>query len=51
MVWSTGYRTFDNTCEQILNYLSASRGQNDTLARPNDDLYEFMGLTRFDPAR
>jgi mannosyltransferase len=50
MVWSTGYRTFDNKCEQILNYLSASRGQNETLVRPNDDLYEFMGLTRFDPS-
>lgn len=48
LVWSTGYRTFDNKCEQILNYLSAARGQNETLVRPNDDLYEFMGLTRFD---
>jgi hypothetical protein len=48
MVWSTGYRTFDTKCEQILNYLSAARGQNETLVRPNDDLYEFMGLTRFD---
>ena len=48
-VWSTGYRTFDDKCERILNYLSVARGQNETLVRPNDDLYEFMGLTRFDP--
>lgn len=46
-VWSTGYRTFDNKCEQILNVLSAARGQGETLVRPNDDFYEFMGVTRF----
>ncbi len=46
-VWSTGYRTFDNKCEQILNVLAAARGQGETLVRPNDDIYEFMGLTRF----
>ncbi len=49
LVWSTGYRTFDNKCELVLNYLSEARGQNETLVRPNDDLYEFMGVTRFDP--
>jgi hypothetical protein len=47
-VWSTGYRTFDNKCEQILNVLAAARGQGETLVRPNDDIYEFMGLTRYD---
>jgi hypothetical protein len=46
-VWSSGYRTFDNKCEQILNVLSAARGQGETLVRPNDDFYEFMGVTRF----
>jgi hypothetical protein len=28
--------------------LAASRGPGETLVRPNDDLYEFMGLTRYD---
>jgi mannosyltransferase len=49
MVWSTGYRTFDNKCEQILNALSAARAGNETLVRPDDAIYEFMGLTRYDP--
>jgi mannosyltransferase len=49
MVWSTGYRTFGDKCEQILNVLSAARGHNETLVRPDDGIYEFMGLTRYDP--
>jgi uncharacterized membrane protein len=47
-VWSTGYRTFDNKCEQMMNVFAASRGQGETLVRPNDDIYEFMGVTRYD---
>lgn len=49
MVWSTGYLTFDDKCEQLLNVLAAARGQNETLVRPDDAIYEFMGLTRYDP--
>ena len=48
-VWSTGYRTFDNKCEQVLNVLATARGQGETLVRPNDDIYEFMGVTRYGP--
>jgi hypothetical protein len=47
-VWSTGYRTFDGKCEQVLNVLSTARGDGETLVRPDDDFYEFMGVTRFD---
>jgi mannosyltransferase len=47
LVWSPGYRTLDNKCELIINALGASRGAGVTLVRPNDDLYEFMGLTRY----
>ncbi len=49
MVYSTGYKTLDGKCEAILNSLAASRGQNQNLVQPNDDIYEFMGLTRYDP--
>ncbi len=49
MVWSTGYRTFDAKCEQILNVLGIARPSNATLVRPDDGIYEFMGLTRYDP--
>ncbi len=47
MIWSTGYRTFGDKCEQILNVLAGARGQGDTPVRPDDQLYEFMGLTRY----
>jgi uncharacterized membrane protein len=47
LVWSPGYRTFDNKCEMIINALASSRGGGETLVRPNDNLYEFMGLTRY----
>jgi mannosyltransferase len=49
MVWSGNYRTFDGKCEQILAQLAAARGRNQGLVTPNDDIYEFMGLSRFDP--
>ncbi|HEY3725035.1 MAG TPA: glycosyltransferase family 39 protein [Acidimicrobiia bacterium] len=49
MVYSTGYKTLEGKCEAILNSLTASRGQNQNLVQPNDDIYEFMGLTRYDP--
>jgi hypothetical protein len=49
MVWSTGYRTYGDQCEQILNQLNSARGSSATLVHPDDGIYEFMGLTRFDP--
>ncbi|MGZ4688499.1 MAG: glycosyltransferase family 39 protein [Acidimicrobiia bacterium] len=49
MVWSTGYLTFGDKCEQVLNVLSSARHQGETLVHPDDGIYEFMGLTRYDP--
>jgi mannosyltransferase len=49
MVYSTGYKTLEGKCEAILNSLAAGRCHNENLVRPNDDIYEFMGLTRYDP--
>jgi uncharacterized protein (TIGR03382 family) len=49
MVYSTGYKTLDGKCEAILNSLAASRDRNQNLVQPNDDIYEFMGVTRYDP--
>ena len=49
MVWSGNYRTFDGKCEQILSQLASARSRNQGLVTPNDDIYEFMGLSRFDP--
>jgi len=49
MVYSTGYKTLEGKCEAILNSLAASRDRNQNLVQPNDDIYEFMGVTRYDP--
>ena len=50
MVWSSGYRTFDSKCEQVLNRLATARGGGSgDLVLPDDKLYEFMGLRRYDP--
>ncbi len=49
MVYSTGYKTLEGKCEAILNALAAARDRNQNLVQPNDDIYEFMGLTRYDP--
>jgi hypothetical protein len=48
-VWSQNYRTFDGKCEQAMSLLSAARSGNESLVFPDDKIYEFMGLTRFDP--
>jgi mannosyltransferase len=49
MVYSTGYKTLEGKCEAILNSLAAARGQNENLVTPDDDIYEFMGLRRYNP--
>ena len=50
MVWSTGYRTFDDKCEQILNALGRRPGRGTRpSSAPTTAIYEFMGLTRYDP--
>ena len=49
MVYSTGYKTLEGKCEAILNSLADARGHNENLVTPNDDIYEFMGLRRYDP--
>jgi hypothetical protein len=48
-VWSGNYRTFDGKCEQVLSQLIAARPGNEPLVFPDDEIYEFMGLNRFDP--
>jgi mannosyltransferase len=48
-VWSQNYRTFDGKCEQAMSLLSTARPGNESLVFPDDKIYEFMGLTRFDP--
>ena len=49
MVWSAGYRTFGSKCEDVLNVLAAARNGTGDLVAPDDKLYEFMGLRRYDP--
>jgi hypothetical protein len=49
MVYSTGYKTFDGKCEEILNSLAAARSQGTNLVTPDDKIYEFMGLRRYNP--
>jgi uncharacterized membrane protein len=49
MVWSQNYRTLDNKCEEILTHLGGARPTNQGLVSPDDKIYEFMGLSRFDP--
>lgn len=48
-VSSPNYRTFAGKCEQALTLLARARPHNEGLVYPDDNLYEFMGLTRFDP--
>lgn len=48
-VSSPNYRTFGGKCEQIQALLAAARPHNESLVFPDDKIYEFMGLTRFDP--
>jgi len=48
-VWSPGYRTFGTACEDALNALWAARPDRADLVLPDEDIYEFMGLTRFRP--
>ena len=49
MVWSSGYRTFDSKCEQVLNRLATVMHGSGDLVLPDDEIYEFMGLRRYDP--
>ena len=49
LVSSPGYRTFDLKCEAIQSELAAARPGFEVQVTPNDDIYEFMGLTRFSP--
>jgi mannosyltransferase len=49
LVSSPGYRTFDQKCEAIQSELAAARPGFEVLVTPNDEIYEFMGLTRFRP--
>ena len=48
-VSSPNYRTFAGKCEQAVALLARARPHNEGLVYPDDNLYEFMGLTRFDP--
>jgi hypothetical protein len=48
-VSSPNYRTFDGKCEQSLALLAGARPNNEALVFPDDKIYEFMGLNRFDP--
>jgi hypothetical protein len=48
-VWSGNYRTFDSKCEHILGLLGGARPSSATLVLADDQIYEFMGLNRFDP--
>jgi hypothetical protein len=48
-VWSGNYKTLEGKCEAALGVIAASRPQNAPLVLPDDEIYEFMGLTRFDP--
>jgi hypothetical protein len=49
MVYSTGYKTLDGKCEAILNSLAVARSHSENLVSPDDKIYEFMGLRRYDP--
>jgi uncharacterized membrane protein len=48
-VWTGNYRTFDSKCEQVLGLLGAERSGSQALVFADDQIYEFMGLNRFDP--
>ncbi len=48
-VSSPNYRTFGGKCEQSLTLLAKARPHNEGLVFPDDTIYEFMGLNRFDP--
>jgi hypothetical protein len=49
LVWSGNYRTLEGQCEALLARVGAARPGNEALVFPDDQIYEFMGLTRFDP--
>jgi ribosomal protein L2 len=48
-VWSGNYKTLEGKCEAVLGLLAANRPQNAALVLADDEIYEFMGLNRFDP--
>ena len=49
MVWAPGYVTFEGKCEAVLNALGASRPAFTDLVSGDDNVYEFMGLRRYNP--
>ncbi len=49
MVWSPRYLTFDGKCEAIVDELARHRPHNAALVGPDEKIYEFMGLRRYDP--
>lgn len=48
MVYSAGYKTFADKCQVVLSALGAARPQASELVAPDDAIYEFMGLRRYD---
>jgi 4-amino-4-deoxy-L-arabinose transferase-like glycosyltransferase len=50
LVWSPGYRTYDDKCERLVAALAARRGTADTVVA-SDDTFEHMNLVRFGPQR
>jgi len=49
LVWSSGYRTLDGKCEAVIDALGHARPAWAELVVPDQEIYEFMGLRRFDP--
>jgi mannosyltransferase len=47
-VSSTGYLPFELKCERILAALTAARGPGRTLVQPDANIFEHMGVVRFD---
>jgi hypothetical protein len=48
-VWSGNYRTYEGKCEHILALFGGARPSSAALVLADDEIYEFMGLNRFDP--
>ena len=49
LVWSPRYLTFEGKCEAIVDELARRRPQHAMPVTPDESIYEFMGLRRYDP--
>jgi hypothetical protein len=48
LVWASGYRPYDLRCEEIITALDTARGPGEPVVSADADIFERMGVVRFE---